>query len=320
MEINRNLFSNIQGKDIVITGGAGFIGSHIIDLLLNLECNITVIDNMLYGNKIQKKHNRLKIVNYDVRNSSKMKELIKGDILFHLASIVGVENAFKNPIKLLDIDINGTNTVLEAANENDVNLVIFASSSEIYGDIQEKAREEDGFHCKSTYAFAKLIGEEYCKAYHQEYGLNYICLRYFNVFGPRQDTRFVVPTFILNALNNKSNVIHGNGMQTRDFTFIKDAIKMTLLLSNDEKTYNDSYNIGTGKETSMLELNIIINEILNRQTNPKLIQYPKNRPEKIEVFRRVADITKFKSKTKYNLQYDLKSGLTETIEYYRDLI
>lgn len=310
----------LEGLKVLVTGGAGFIGSHLVENLLKMKNKVIVVDNLVYTNKIHhlEKHRNLFLYKEDVRNMEAVNKIAEGvDVIFLLASLVGVEDTYKHPLEVLDVEIKGTVNVIEAtlANSN-VKRIVFASSSEVYGDAQLPMKEGGPLQPKCTYAHAKLIGEALCEAYHQEFGIEYTCLRYFNVYGPRQDNRFVIPRFVERISQGKPPLIYGTGDQVRDFTYIDDAVNMTMLAATKPSAKCEIINIGTGVGTTIVDLVTTILKTLKKHSiiRPKFISYDQKRPKKIEVFNRVADI----SKTVKLLNYKPKTNLQEGIKMYTE--
>ena len=308
---------NAKGLNIAITGGAGFIGSHLTEKLLAAGARVAVIDNFLHGNKIEhiQGNRRLSIHVTDIRDTKAIPRIIKGkDLVFHLAAVVGVEETQASPYEVLDVEIGGTVNVLKAAARHKVKRFIFGSSSEVYGDSSEPMKEKLRLSPKSTYAVAKLVGEEYCKAFYDRYGLQYTILRYFNVYGPRQDKRFVISRFIKRALDREVIYIYGDGKQTRDFTHVDDAVNITIVAALNDKTLSEEINIGTGVSTSINNLARIITRSINSTVKEKYIDYDKTRPRTIEVFNRTADISKAKKILNYQPKISLDDGLNKLIK------
>lgn len=311
-------FRNLK---VVVTGGAGFIGSHLVEKLLNLGAKVTVIDNFLHGSKIEhlRGHKSLSIYEGDVRDASVVSQALNTkDVICHLAACVGVEETQKSPFEVLDVEIQGTLNVLNLAANNGIKRVLLASSSEVYGESPEPMREEGPFSPKSAYAVAKLVGEEYCKAFHQKYGMEYTCLRYFNVYGPRQDGRFVIPRIVSRALSSEPLLIYGDGKQTRDFTYIDDAVEMTLLATIKPGAKCQAVNIGTGIMVTINELVDLITKSVDSKTPTKLayIDYDDKRPRTIEVFTRCADTTRATSLLQYKPETKLALGIKKYINWY----
>lgn len=310
-----------EGLRVLITGGAGFIGSHLVEKLLDLNNEVIVLDNFTYGNKIShlKGNRKLTVYRADVRDFKKVKETMKKvNIVFHMASIVGVEEAYRNPVEVLDIEAKGTANVLTAAREYGLDKVLFGSSSEVYGNYLHAMSEAGPLAPISAYAHAKIIGEEYCRAFKQEYDVDYVILRYFNVYGPRQDDRFVIPRFVKRVSQNKPLIIYGNGEQVRDFTYIEDAVNMTLLSATKENANCKTINIGTGIRTSINKLAKHILKIMRKEKKLQLtyMNYNSKRPRAIEVFNRVADISSASRTLNYKPRIKLSTGLKRYVNWY----
>jgi UDP-glucose 4-epimerase len=306
---------------VSITGGAGFIGSHLAEKLLGLGAEVTVIDNFIQGSKIEhlREHKRLSIYDGDVRDGEVISQGLKGkDMIFHLAAVVGVEETQMTPLEVLSIEIEGTLNVLRLAANSGVKRIILASSSEVYGDSPEPMKEEGPLSPKSTYAIAKLVAEEYCRAFYQRHGVEYVCLRYFNVYGPRQDERFVIPSLVRRALLDGIMPIYGDGRQTRDFTYVDDAVNMTLLAAVKPEVRCQTINIGTGITATINDLTSIVRRVLDSRRDVKdmYIDYDDKRPREIEVFRRLADITKAKKYLQYEPGISLESGVKKYADWW----
>lgn len=310
-------FRNLR---VVVTGGAGFIGSHLVEKLLASGAEVTVIDNFLHGNKIEhlRGFTRLSICDGDVRDASFVSRALDSkDIVFHLAACVGVEETQMSPFEVLDVEIQGTLNVLNMAVKNGIKRFVFASSSEVYGDSLEPMEEEGPFSPKSTYAVAKLVGEEYCKAFYQKHTLEYVCLRYFNVYGPRQDERFVIPRFVSRMLSRESFPVYGDGKQTRDFTYIDDVVNITLLAGIKPEAKCQAINVATGTMANINEVAQLIGGFKDNKNPTELtyIDYDSKRPRAIEVFVRRADISKCINLLQYEPETTLASGIEKYINW-----
>ena len=307
---------------MLVTGGAGFIGSHLVERLLELGANVSVIDTMLCGNKIERLsgHKNLVIHEEDVLNVAAIAPLFKDqDVVFHLAAVVGVEETQDEPVNLLNVEVVGTSNVISLAAKNKVKRFIFASSSEVYGDSLKPMVEEGPFNPKSTYALTKLIGEHFCMAYYQKFGLEYTALRFFNSYGPRQDDRFVLSRFVNRALVGQELYIYGDGNQTRDFTYVQDSVHMSLLAGIMDAGVNQVLNFGTGKAVSINTLADMVLTSLNLkgQVDTKYVNYDRRRSLEIEVFNRIADTSKAETLLGYKPVIDLKEGLQKYIDWYK---
>ncbi len=317
-----DILEKYGGLHVLVTGGAGFIGSHLVEKLINLGATVCVIDTMLCGNKIEgiKEGKNLSVHRLDVTDAKAIAPLFKGQhIVFHLAAVVGVEETQDQPVNLLNVEVIGTSNVISLAASNKVRRFVFASSSEVYGDSVKPMVEEGPFNPKSTYALTKLIGEHFCMAYSKKYGLDYTSLRYFNAYGPRQDDRFVLSRFVNRALAGREIIIYGDGRQTRDFTYIDDTIHMTLLAGIMDEGINQVMNFGTGKDVSINALADMVLTALNLKDKVKTryVDYDRLRSLEIEVFNRIADTSKAESLLAYKPVTGLESGLHKYIAWYR---
>jgi UDP-glucose 4-epimerase len=300
----------------VITGGAGFIGSHIADELVNRGWKTVIIDDLSSGNidNINPilKANQAEFVKGNINDLSLLMKIFSGaDYVFHHAAIASVQESIKEPLKSHETNVTGTLNVLLAARENKVKKVITASSSAVYGDTPGQYKKEEMIpNPQSPYAVHKLTGEYYCRIFNSLYDLPTACLRYFNVYGPRQrpdsDYAAVIPKFIQNLSKNNPPIVYGDGEQSRDFVFVKDVVSANLLIAENSAT--GTYNIGYGER---LSINRLL-EILVSQTNLHDIKpiYEKARPGDIK--HSAADITKARG-IGYKPEYALQEGLKQLI-------
>jgi len=302
---------------VLITGGAGFIGSHIAEALLKKNYEVRILDNFSTGEKENIKGIKAEVIEGSITDKKTVDEAMKGiDYLFHQAAQVSVADSVKNPARTWDINIKGTKLVLNAAVKNKVKKVIIASSAAVYGDDpQLPKREEMKPQPISPYGNSKLMNEYMAENEHRINGLNAICLRYFNVYGPRQSPKSeyagVISKFIEKMTKGERPKIYGDGEQTRDFVYVEDVVNANILAMENEKVKSGIFNIATGKETSINELVRTINEILGKNIQP--IYEPAREGD---IKRSVADITKAKRKLGYEPKYKLKDGLKKTIEWY----
>ena len=318
------ILKSYSGQKVIVTGGAGFIGSHLVEKLLGLGSRVTVIDTMLCGNKIEHLagHENLSVHKLDVMDVRSIEPLFRGvDRVFHLAAVVGVEETQDEPVNLLNVEIIGTSIVIALAARNRAQRFIFASSSEVYGDSWEPMVEDGPFNPKSSYALTKLVGEHYCKAYYQKYGLKYTALRYFNSYGPGQDERFVLSRFVNRALAGKELFVYGDGKQTRDFTYVDDSVIMSLLAGASDAGVNQILNFGTGKAVSINELADKVLTVLDLKGKIKvsLIDYDRRRSREIEVFSRIANVDKAEKELGYRPKVTLDEGLRKYVDWYRSV-
>jgi len=308
--------------NVLVTGGAGFIGSHLVEKLLTLGARVSVIDTMLCGNKIEhlKGNRNLSVYELDVTNAKTISPVFENiEMVFHLAAVVGVEETQIDPLNVLSVEVIGTSNVIALAARHKVKKFIFASSSEVYGDSFKPMVEEGPFNHKSTYSLTKMIGEHYCRAYYQKYGLEYTILRYFNTYGPRQDERFVVSRFVERALKQKEIFIYGDGNQTRDFTYVEDSVHLSLLAAMSQKGVCQAFNLGTGKAVSINTLADIVLKALNLKEQVKVsyIDYDNIRSKEIEIFNRIANMHKVVELLQCRPATTLEQGIKEYIDWYR---
>ncbi len=243
-------------KKVIVTGGAGFIGSHLAERLVGQGYQIVILDDLSTGKmgniKELLNNDNVEFVQGTVTDLSLLKRLFKDAYyVFHLAAIPSVPRSVENPQASHEVNVSGTLNVLLAAGENSVKKVIYASSSSVYGDTPTLPKKEDMIpHPLSPYAVTKLAGEYYCQVFHKVYKMPTVCLRYFNVYGPRQDPNSqyaaVIPRFIKRDSEGSPPIIFGDGEQTRDFTFIKDAVEANILAAESDAC--GVFNVGSGGE------------------------------------------------------------------------
>lgn len=247
-------------KKVVVTGGAGFIGSHLVDALVERGFNVHVVDNLFSGNK--KNVNKKAILHMkDIRNLKKIKPIIRGaDFVFHLAALPRVQYSIENPEETHEVNVSGTLNVLSAAKDGGVQRVIYSASSSAYGDQKEMPLREDMTAApKSPYGLQKYAGELYCKLFSDVYDLQTVSLRYFNVYGPRFNSEgpyaLVIGKFILQRKLGQSLTITGDGKQTRDFTHVSDVVRANLLaMKSPNVGHGEVMNIGAGSNITINKL------------------------------------------------------------------
>ena len=300
-------------KKYVITGGAGFIGSHIAEELTKEDCEIIIIDNLRTGNVNKLSGILHKFIEDDIRNLNCLKKAFAGvDTVFHLAAALSVPESMEKPLEYNDINVNGTLNVINAALETGVRRIVFSSSAAIYGDNPELPKVEMMTpEPLSPYAVNKIDGEYYLKIFATG-KLSAVTLRYFNVFGPRQDPdspyAAAIPIFIHRALKNQNINIYGDGQQTRDFVFVKDVARANL---HARTAPAGIYNVGNNSTTAIQPLAEKIIKLTNSKS--KLINVPE-RPGEVKHSR--ASIEKIIS-TDWQPSLPFDSALKKTIEYYK---
>ena len=307
----------MKDKKILITGGLGFIGSHIADELTD-DNEVIIIDNKSTGkveNLKNPNHENLTLIEKDLNEVNLDELLINVDYVFHLAAMASVPLSIDNPVKCTNDNLNATIKLLNACKANDVKKIIFSSSSSIYGDNKNIPLKETEYPLpKSPYASSKASCELYLKTYYEAYGLNYVSLRYFNVFGPKQDKNSqyaaVIPNFISALLEGEKPIIYGDGEQTRDFIYVKDVVKANI--KSCECDFNGIVNVASGRKMTINELYKIICETLGYDVKAQYLPERKG-----DIKHSLADVSKMK---KINYEVDLENfenQLKETIKWFK---
>ena len=312
----------MKGKKVVVTGGSGFIGSNLTQEL-SKENQVTVVDNLSTGylENIQNFINSGDIIFVEgsITDIDLLQKLFEDvDYIFHQAAIPSVPRSVKDPISSNYTNVNGTLNVLVAARDNNVKKLVYASSSSAYGDTPVLPKSEDMKPCPlSPYAISKLTAEYYCQVFSDVYNLATASLRYFNVFGPRQDPSSeyaaVIPKFIGSVLNDKSPLVYGDGEQTRDFTFVDDVVNANILAAESMST--GVFNIAGGKRISINDLAGLIMELLDKDLDITHIE-----PQPGDIKHSLADISKAREKIKYIPKFNVKDGLKETVKWFQQIM
>lgn len=302
----------------LVTGGAGFIGSHLCEELV-LDHEVVILDNFFSGNIVNIRHllelSNVLLVKGSVTNYDLLLHCSKKcDGIFHQAAVTSVPRSVKNPIQTNEANVNGTVCTLMAAKENEIPAVIQASSSSVYGDTKQLPKHEQ-MNCnpKSPYAVSKLAAEYYANVFSDLYNLRTISLRYFNVFGPRQnphsDYAAVIPKTIQRLKENKPPIIYGDGLQTRDFTYVKDVVQANInaMKSNANGQFNVAYN----QRISINDLFLLIMDEMDIHIPP--VYYPQRIGD---VKDSQADISAAVSQFSYSPKYSVKSGIKETVKWF----
>jgi UDP-glucose 4-epimerase len=300
----------------LVTGGAGFIGSHLVDALLAEGEAVRVLDDFSTGNPANLAHaqGRIELIRGSVTQAETVDQAVAGcEIVFHLAAMASVTKSVETPITSHDICATGSLHVLDAARRLGVRRVVYAASSSAYGDQPGAERtEDDALISLSPYAAAKLTGEHYCTAFTSVYGLETVRLRFFNVFGPRQDAKSpysgVIAIFIAAMKQGKSPTIFGDGLQARDFVYIANVVQALRLAADAKTAVGRVYNIGSGKSTTLLELVKYLNEILGTRIVP--IHQPSRQGD---VRFSQASIRRAQEELGYRPSVSFRDGLASTV-------
>lgn len=303
----------------LVTGGAGFIGSHLAEELVKRGENVRVIDNFFSG----KAENMASFINDvefyegDIRDEELLKKIMPGvDYVLHHAAVASVPRSVENPEESTDVNVMGTLNVLRRAAENKVKRLVYAGSSSAYGNSDtEKKSELEAPDPISPYAVTKLAGEYYCRSFAYIYGLETVVLRYFNVFGERQDPKSlysaVIPLFCAAAKEGKPATIYGTGRQTRDFTYVKNNVEANLLAAKTPGISGEVINIACGQTVDLIELHSAINRIMGKDLPPVMAS-----PRVGDVMHSSADITKAKKLLGYEPKFSFEEGLAKTCAFF----
>jgi UDP-N-acetylglucosamine 4-epimerase len=324
-----NIFhtKDISSNSFLVTGGAGFIGGHLAEYLLKHGARkVRVLDNMVNGferNLVElRKYPAFEFMEGDIRNAETCKQACEGiEYVSHQAALGSVPRSIIEPVYFNDVNVGGFTNMLKAAVDNKVKQFVYASSSSVYGDEPTLPKQEDKTgNCLSPYAATKKTNELYAQVFAAVYGINIIGLRYFNIFGPRQDPdgayAAVIPLFVKGIINRTAVYINGDGEQTRDFTFIDNAVQVNIkaMLTENEEAFNKVYNVAVGENFSVNYLYNTCKEYL--KSNWEAV-YREPRPGDIR--NSLADISLAKKLLDYQPTKKFEVGLTETIEYFKQI-
>jgi len=301
---------------VLVTGGAGFIGSHLVEALVAKKHDVTVLDNLSSGKEsnLAKVKSKIAFIRGDVCDVNIVKKACaKQDVVFHLAAIASVPYSIQHPLETHEVNTTGTLKVLLAARDAKVKRFIYSSSAAVYGDEPTLPKTESSpLKPMTPYALTKLAGEQYTVMFHKLYGMETIALRYFNVFGPRQDPSSpysgVITKFVSSLKAKKQPVIFGDGMQTRDFVFVSDVVQANLKAMTAHAA-GKVFNIATGVQVSIREMLVHLNEILETKIMPK---YESRQPG--DILHSVADISEAKKSLNFYPDVPFHEGLELTVE------
>jgi UDP-glucose 4-epimerase len=309
-------------RTFLITGGAGFIGSHIAEALVARGDRVRVLDNLSTGHKrnLEPLGKSVEFIEGDITDSETVAAAVQGvDCVFHDAALASVPRSVERPLDTNSACVTGTLMMLDQARRAGVRRFVYAASSSAYGDQPTSSKRETDLPLPiSPYGAAKLAGELYCQAFTATYGFETVCIRYFNVFGPRQDPNSpysaVIPLFITALLSGKPPTVYGDGGQSRDFTYVQNVVHGNLLAADAPEAAGKVINVANGRQTSLIELLTALNKLLG--TNIKPIHAP---PRAGDVRESLADITLARRVLGYEPPVDFDEGLRRSIDYYRGL-
>ncbi len=322
-------FKKLSSSKILVTGGAGFIGSNLCEQLISLGATVTCLDNFATG----KRENLAAIINNpafgllegDIRDLETCHKAAEGvDFILHQAALGSVPRSLKDPITSNDVNVSGFLNMLVAARDAGVKRFIYAASSSTYGDSENLPKVEDVIGKPlSPYAITKYVNELYADIFKDSYDLNTIGLRYFNVFGRKQDPNgayaAVIPKFVIQLMNHKSPVINGDGTYSRDFTYIDNVIQMNLLAltTENQDALNEVYNTAVGDRTNLLELTTLLKKFLSKYDTEIASIEIKHGPNRAgDIPHSLASIDKAKLKLGYDPEFKIEDGLKEAVDWY----
>jgi len=307
---------------VLVTGGAGFIGSNLTEALLKQGHLVRVLDNFSTGKRenliFDEAYSSLEIIEGDIRDLTICQRAMKDiEYVFHQAALPSVQRSVEDPLTSNSVNVEGTLNILLAARNAGVKRLIYASSSSVYGDTPTLPKNEEmPPNPLSPYALQKYIGEQYCRLFFQLYGLEAVSLRYFNIFGPKQDPTSiysaVIPRFIDALLEGRPPIIFGDGEQSRDFTYIDNVVQANLLAMSAAHLNGEAINIACGKRTSLNQLLNFLKEIVGSKVSPIYEE-----PRKGDVRHSLANIQKGKEILNYEPEVGIERGLRKTVEYFQ---
>lgn len=327
--MNSQQLELLRSSTILVTGGAGFIGSNLCEALLNTGSRVICLDNFATG----KKENIAALLNHpnftflegDIRSLEDCRKAVEGaHYVLHQAALGSVPRSINDPITTNEVNISGFLNMLVAARDANVKRFVYAASSSTYGDSEALPKVEDSIGKPlSPYAITKYVNELYADIFHKSYGIDTVGLRYFNVFGRRQDPdgsyAAVIPKFVMQLMRHESPVINGNGSFSRDFTYIENVVKMNLLAitTYNEAALNEVYNTAVGERTTLVQLSQLLKKYLSEYDAEIMRVEVKYGPNRMgDIPHSLASVEKAQKLLGYDPEYDLSSGLKEAVDWY----
>jgi len=311
----------IEMGSVLVTGGAGFIGSHLAQTLSDRGCRVTVLDNLASGylENLENFKDDIEFVEGDIRDSELLSRVMQNcDVVFHQAAVVSVTKTVEDPVGSTSVNEMGTLSVLEAARRNKVKRVVMASSSAVYGDEAQLPKIESMQPKPLTpYAVQKLTNELYANLYYSLYGMETVCLRYFNVFGPRQDPSSpysgVISIFMQRAAEAAAPMIYGDGQQTRDFVYVRDVVHANIQAATVDSAPGEVFNVGTGEAISVNDLWSTISRLAGTDADPT------HGPARAgDIVHSLASVQKAGDLLDFQGSVSLADGLSKTFDWYRN--
>ena len=307
--------------DILVTGGAGFIGSHLVEELAAGGSSVRVLDNLSTGNlaNLNRVRDQVEFLEGDLRDREILRQAVRGvSMVFHQGAFVSVPGSMEDPGVCLDVNVSGTQNLLQIASQEGVRRVVLASSSAVYGEHEQIPLSEDQPpDLLSPYAASKRVAEIYAELFNRVSGLEVVALRYFNVFGPRQsaesDYAAVIPIFIQKLLAGERPVIFGDGGQSRDFIYVRDVVRANLRAAAADPLPHRVYNVCSGREISLHDLLEMLNELVPGGQDP-IYQVPREG----DIYRSVGDPARARNELDFQARVEMIDGLAETIRWMRE--
>ena len=313
----------LRGRRVLVTGGAGFIGSHLVDALDGLGASVRVLDDLSSGKltNLESCRERVEFLEGDIRDAATCRRACEGvDVVFHQAALGSVPRSLQDPATSLAVNVGGSANIFAAARETGVGRTVYASSSSVYGDseVLPKREGEEG-EPLSPYALSKVMGEQLARVFARCYGMQIVGLRYFNVFGPRQDPvgpyAAVIPRFFKAFLSKTAPVVYGDGEQSRDFTYVADVVACNLLAAAcPEGACGRAYNVAGGRATTVNALARAVRDICGGGPEPNHLP-----PREGDVLHSLADLKSARERLGYAPEFTLERGLSAARAYYASL-
>lgn len=306
----------------MVTGGAGFIGSHLVEHLLGQGHQVVVVDNFVTGHhkNLAAFSNNIELYEVDIRDRDALQKPMQGvEYVFHQAALPSVPRSIANPIESHEVNATGTLNILLTARDAGVKRVVFAGSSSAYGDVEAEFKSEDMRpKVKSPYAAAKVAAENYCMVFNQVYDLETVVIRYFNVFGPRQDPHSayaaVIPLFATAMLDDQPPMVNGDGSQSRDFTYIDNVVLGNMLAMHSDQAAGEIFNIACGERITLLNLVEQLNALLGKNIQPHHAP-----PRTGDIQHSRAEISKARQRLNYEPVVPFSDGLARTLQWYKEV-